>query len=215
MMRYLFSGAAVAAPLLVCMAVVIYIFSPSSDVPGTQPGEMPASMTPRLDGGAFSRPDEPGGGRDASPANVPAIAKISTSAISPEDAAVTSPAEQADQWEELAFAETSDLQTRAESLVHLTRMDPARGEYALGSMIASDRMDDRHMAIALLRDWRDRTGDPDGRIAALLMQAASDPDAGVAYQAKAALDQVENYKQMENSDRSGSIEGAHQEAGIY
>lgn len=207
MMRYLLSGAVVAAPVLICMAAVIYLLSPSSDVPVTHIEQAPASPAPGSGGGAFPWMPGAGGNRDASTATAPDDTKAST-VTTAKYAGEASTLEQAVRWEGLAFAETSDLQTRAESLVNLTLVDPARGEYALGAMTASDRVDDRHLAVALLRDWRDRTGDYDGRIAALLTQAAGDPDAGIAYQARAALEPSESYAQSDSDEYQREIDHA-------
>lgn len=96
-------------------------------------------------------------------------------------------AETPEEWEKLAFSEEQDLQTRAESLVNLTRLDSARSAQAFGNLIMSDKVDERQLAVSLLRDWRLQSGDPDGRISGLLRQAANDADAGVAYQARVAL----------------------------
>lgn len=111
------------------------------------------------------------------------------------DVAEVSASEQAESWEELAFAESSDRQTRSEALVNLTTVDASRGEYVLGAMLAADNADDRLEAVSVLNAWRNRTGDPDGRITGLLRQAASDPDEGIAYQARAALNQAESFEQ--------------------
>jgi hypothetical protein len=190
--------------MLICMAVVIYIFSPSANDPSPQQeaskirdGSIPAetrashdklpSMAVSAESRAAQRAGHPG-----------EAIEISTH-LSASEGEQVSPEEQAVQWEEQAFSELSDLQTRAEALVNLARVDASRGEQAFGMMIASDKVDDRHLAIALLREWRDRTGDPYGRIGALLLQAASDPDAGVAYQARAALDPVESYAQGDDA----------------
>jgi len=219
--RYLLSGAVIAAPMLLCMVVVIYAFTPPSEEEvyrHFQPGEsriapeIPAETRPntgplpRLAGWAESGmtpQNSPAANTDVSTPNPPAelIEEVSAD-------------EQAAHWEEQAFSEQSDLQTRAEALVNLTQVDSVRGEYALGTMIASDHVDDRQLGIALLREWRIRTGDPDGSIAALLMQAASDPDAGVAYQAKADLDSGGRNEQMYQSYPPGSVEDSYQEAGV-
>lgn len=213
MNRYLVSGAVVAGPVLVCMAAVIYILSPPSDRTDPQlqanavHAEAPARSGPSGDGSWLAR---------ISKAVVPSLGdpsaqpRSTTAAV--EETAALSEAEQAAHLEEQAFSELSDLQTRAEALVALAQVDASRGENALASMIASDSMDDRHLAVSLLREWHNRTGDPDGRITALLRQAASDPDAGVAYQARVALDPAENYGQIDSTYSPDGMENAYQDA---
>lgn len=210
MNRYLVSGAVVATPVLVCMAAVIYILSPPSDgvAPQSQvnavraeaPAVAPARSAPRSDGDGswLTR---------ISKAVIPSIGWTSapprSATTTVEAAPALSEAEQAAQWEALVDSETSDLQTRGEALVNLTQADAVRGESVLGAMLASGETENRLMAVAQLRDWRNRTGDPDGRIAGLLMQAASDPDEGVAYQARAALEPAENYQQVDAGTLTG------------
>lgn len=92
--------------------------------------------------------------------------------------------------EVMALEGEASRQDRAEALVELTRLDLARGVETLGQLLSVDSSDERQLAVSLLRETRLRYGD-DGRIQHLLYQASTDPDEGVAYQARSAL-QVES-----------------------
>lgn len=174
--------AVITVPVLGLISVMIYFFSTSSHSPVAQTqsqGSLTqnAASAPTQHADAFAdswppspRPADMGAGRPAS-----GFGEQIPLAQTPEE------------WEKLAFSEEQDLQTRAESLVNLARLDSARGAQAFGSLLMSDKVDERQLAVALLRDWRLQSGDPDGRITGLLRQAADDADAGVAYQARVAL----------------------------
>lgn len=89
--------------------------------------------------------------------------------------------------ETLSLGLEINRQDRAEALVELTRLDLGRGVETLGQLLSLDSSDERQLAVSLLRETWLRYGD-DGRIQHLLYQATSDPDEGVAYQARLALE---------------------------
>ncbi len=173
----------IALPVLGFISVMIYLFSTPSRSPvdqvqsqGSLTENPVSSPAPRADGFAGTWPPNPadaGAGTSVSP--VSELGEQVPLAETPEE------------WEKLAFSEAEDMQTRAEALVNLTRLDGTRGAQALGNMTMSDKVDERQLAVSLLREWRLQSGDPDGRLTGLLRQAANDVDAGVAYQARVAL----------------------------
>jgi hypothetical protein len=182
--RYLVNGGIVIGPVLICMALVVYLLSPDASPQNPR-------MRPNVSVAARSVIADPIGANTWNPSSSesrPAQWFGPAPATSREYADVKTPEELAAHWEEQALSEREDLGTRGEALAALTQVEDGRAQYAFAALLASDKIDDRQLAVSLLRDWRERSGDPDGRITNLLHQAAHDTDEGVAYQARIALD---------------------------
>jgi HEAT repeat protein len=92
----------------------------------------------------------------------------------------------ASNWEALALSETADTQTRGEAIGNLAKLDAARGQFALEMMLNSNNVNDRYLAVDLLKDLYFSTGDPSGYITSLLQRASNDTEEGVAFQARRA-----------------------------
>lgn len=192
--RYLIDGVVIAAPTLICMALIVVFLWPQAPMPSAsvrwQPAVAPADVGP----------DRAGNSASATITPVARTALSMTAAVRSEPEVATqthempieeSIEEQVFVLEQLAVSQEQSLGARGEALVNLTRVDGWSAHRAFDRMISSELVDDRLLAVSLLNDWRNRTGDPDGRIAGLLRQAEQDADAGVAYQARVALDPPE------------------------
>lgn len=192
--RYLIDGLVIAAPTLICMALIVLLLRSETPMPAVSAPWQPA-IAPAAHG-----PDR---AASTAPAIIVPAARVAVSMPAAADPAPQaamlardlpigeSLEEQAFVLEQLVVSQEQSLGARGEALADLTRIDSWSAHRAFDRMIASELVDERLLAVSLLNDWRSRTGDPDGRITGLLRQAGRDADAGVAYQARIALDPPE------------------------
>jgi len=203
------SRALVWAPILGSVAILLYLLAGGSGTPETDPDHAASDVNAASSVSGQKTPpkswqetsqeqnvwqNSPFTSRSRAPVAVsPARTDAEPQHTNAPLDARAEPVEAVDVEQHMADLETLSLepevarQDRAEALVELTRLDLARGVETLGQLLSLDTSDERQLAVSLLRETWLRYGD-DGRIRHLLYQATSDPDEGVAYQARIALE---------------------------